>query len=120
LGAALSRAQIAPALRRGRYVTERTAAIQAALRAPQLQPAPAQAAAMGATVAATTAVIAAMNSQITVREQQLTADFEPHQDAPMVRSLPGLGSIMGARVLGEFGDAPDRDPSATCRKNYAG
>jgi hypothetical protein len=123
LGAALSRAQITAALRRGgraRRLAERTAAIQAALRAPHLPPAPALAAAMGAAVAATAAVIAEMNTQIMVLEQQLAADFELHPDAVVARSLPGLGTILGARVLSEFGDAPDRYLSAKSRKNYAG
>jgi hypothetical protein len=123
LGAALSRAQITAALRRGgrtRRLAERTAAIQAALRSPQLQPAPALAAAMGAAVAATAAVITEMNTQITALEQQLAADFEQHPDAPVVRSLPGLGTILSARVLGEFGDASGRYATAKSRKNYAG
>ena len=38
----------------------------------------------------------------------------------MVRSLPGLGTILGARVLGEFGDEPNRYATAKSRKNYAG
>jgi len=38
----------------------------------------------------------------------------------VVRSLPGLGTILGARVLGEFGDDPNRYATAKCRKNYAG
>jgi len=38
----------------------------------------------------------------------------------VVRSLPGLGTILGARVPGEFGDAPDRYATAKSRKNYAG
>ena len=38
----------------------------------------------------------------------------------MVRSLPGLGTILSARVLGEFGDEPNRYASAKSRKNYAG
>jgi hypothetical protein len=123
LGAAMSRAQITAALRRGgrtRRLAERTAAIQAALRAPQLQPAPALAAAMGATVTALIAVIGEMNTQITVLEQQLAADFSQHPDAEVVRSLPGLGTILGARVPGEFGDAPGRYATAKSRKNYAG
>jgi transposase len=123
LGAALSRPQITAALRRGgrtRHLPERTAAIQAALRAPQLASAPALAAAMGAAVTAAAAVIAEMSTQITVLEQQLAADFELHPDAPVVHSLPGLGTILGARVLGEFGDAPGRYATAKCRKNYAG
>ena len=90
------------------------------LRAPQLQPAPLVAAAMGASVAALASVIAEMTRQIAVLEQQLAADFEQHPDAEVVRSLPGLGTILGARVLGEFGDDPDRYATAKCRKNYAG
>jgi hypothetical protein len=32
-----------------------------------------------------------------------------------VRSLPGLGTILGARVLGEFGDAPGRYATVLAR-----
>jgi hypothetical protein len=38
----------------------------------------------------------------------------------VVRSLPGLGTVLGARVLGEFGDEPNRYATPKCRKNYAG
>ncbi|HZC39556.1 MAG TPA: IS110 family transposase [Streptosporangiaceae bacterium] len=123
LGAALSPTQITAALRRGgrtRRLPERTAVIQAALRAPQLAPAPALSAAMGTAVTALAGVIAEMNTQIAMLEQQLAADFEQHPDAQVVRSLPGLGTILGARVLGEFGDAPGRYATAKSRKNYAG
>ena len=34
--------------------------------------------------------------------------------------LPGLGVVLGARVLGEFGDDPERYDSAKSRRNYAG
>jgi transposase len=37
----------------------------------------------------------------------------------IIRSQPGLGPILGAPVLAEFGGAPDRYASATARKNYA-
>jgi hypothetical protein len=37
-----------------------------------------------------------------------------------VRSQPGLGTILGARVLSEFGDDPNRYADARARKNYAG
>jgi Transposase/Transposase IS116/IS110/IS902 family len=122
-GAALSKTQIAAALRRGgrqRRIHERTAAVQTALRAPQLSPSPAIAAAMGASVRASASVIAEMTAQIAVLEEQLAANFEQHPDAAVVRSLPGLGTILGARVLGEFGDEPDRYATAKSRKNYAG
>ncbi len=123
LGAGLSKTQIAAAPRRGgrsRRIPERAAAIQAALRAPQLQASPVIAAAMGTAVASLAAVIAEMTRQIAVLEQQLTVDFEQHPDAEVVRSLPGLGTILGARVLGEFGDVPDRYATAKSRRNYAG
>jgi transposase len=34
--------------------------------------------------------------------------FGQHPDAEIYRSQPGLGPILGARVLAEFGDDPDR------------
>ncbi len=122
-GAALSRSRIAAALRRGgrqRRTGERAAAIQEALRTPQLQPPEVIAAAMGASVAASVAVITEMITQTAVLAGQLEAGFDQHPDAAVVRSLPGLGTILGARVLGEFGDEPDRYATAKCRKNYAG
>jgi transposase len=123
LGRTLSRAKIASALRRGgrqRRVEERAEQIQAALRANQLQAPAVISEAMGATVAAVVAVIAEMNTQISRLEEELSSGFEQHPDAWIIRSLPGLGTILGARVLGEFGDDPNRYANPKCRKNYAG
>ena len=75
---------------------------------------------MGASVTASVAVITAMSDQITALAGELEAGFEQHPDAAVVRSLPGLGTIPGARVLGEFGDEPNRYATAKSRKNYAG
>ena len=78
LSAALSRTQITAALRRGgrtRRLAERTAAVQAALRASQLQAAPARATAMGAAMTALVGVITEMNNQINALETQLAADL---------------------------------------------
>ena len=61
-----------------------------------------------------------MVAQSTALAEELSSDFEQHPDAEVVRSLPGLGTILGARVLGEFGDEPNRYATAKCRKNYAG
>jgi hypothetical protein len=123
LGAGLSRSKIAAALRRGgrqRRVEERAVEIQAALRSEQLQAPAVVDTAMGASVAASVAVIAEMGAQIARLAEELTAGFEQHPDAEVVRSLPGLGTILGARVLGEFGDEPNRYATPKCRKNYAG
>jgi hypothetical protein len=75
---------------------------------------------MGATVAALVAVIRELNTQIAALEESLAERFEQHPDAKTIRSLPGLGMVLGARVLGEFGDDPNRYADAKSRKNYAG
>jgi transposase len=123
LGAGLSRSKIAAALRRGgrqRRIDQRADEIQEALRAPQLQGSALVATAMGSSVSATVAVIATMNAQVAELAQELEVHFEQHPDAEVVRSLPGLGTILSARVLGEFGDEPNRYATAKSRKNYAG
>ena len=48
------------------------------------------------------------------------AHFGRHPDAEIYASQPGLGVILGARVLGEFGDDPTATPTPKARKNYAG
>ena len=50
----------------------------------------------------------------------MEAHFGQHPAAEIILSQPGLGPILGARVLAEFGDAEGRYASAKCRKNYAG
>jgi Transposase/Transposase IS116/IS110/IS902 family len=123
LGAGLSRSKIAAALRRGgrqRRVDQRVEEIQVALRAPQLQGSAMVATAMGSSVSATVAVITTMNAQVVELAQELDTHFEQHPDAEVVRSLPGLGTILSARVLGEFGYEPNRYATAKSRKNYAG
>ena len=123
LGANLSQSKIAAALRRGgrqRRIDESAVKIQTALRSEQLQAPAVVATAMGASVAATVAVIAEMGNQIAQLAAELEANFDQHPDAEVVRSLPGLGTVLGARVLGEFGDEPNRYATAKSRKNYAG
>jgi transposase len=123
LGMGLSRSKIAAALKRGgrqRRIDQRVEEIQEALRAPQLQGSAVAAGAMGKSVSATVAVIATMNAQIAELAKELETGFEQHPDAEVVRSLPGLGTILGAGGLGEFGDAPNRYANAKSRKNYAG
>jgi hypothetical protein len=122
-GRRLSSGQIRAALRRaGRQpnVARRAVEIQGALRAPQLAASPLVAGAQAATVAALVAVVRALDDQIAALEARLVERFQQHPDAELLRSLPGLGAILGARVLAEFGDAPDRYPDARSRRNYAG
>ena len=76
--------------------------------------------AFAASTRAAVALIAEINRQIKELEAELTSHFEQHPDAEIYRSLPGLGVVLGARVLGEFGDDPERYDSAKSRRNYAG
>jgi hypothetical protein len=123
LGVQLSLAKITSALRRGgrERNLERTAKkIQAALREEQLRERPRVELAYGAITGAHVAMIRAYNAEIAGLEAALASDFEQHPDAKIIRSLPGLGMVLGARVLGEFGDAPNRYADAKSRRNYAG
>jgi hypothetical protein len=122
-GRHLSLSKISSALRRAgrqRRIDERAAEIQTGLRSEQLTAPDLIADAMGATVAASVAVIAELNTQIASLEAKLADRFEQHPDAKIIRSLPGLGMTLGARVLGEFGDDPNRYEDAKSRKNYSG
>jgi Transposase/Transposase IS116/IS110/IS902 family len=122
-GRALSRAKIASALRRAgrqRNTGKRASEIQAALRASYLQAPPAIAAAYGAAARSAVRLISAYTAEIAELEHALADHFEQHPDAKIVRSLPGLGTVLGARVLGEFGDDRTRFASPQSRKNYAG
>jgi transposase len=120
--ARLSRAQITGALKRARRrkVEDKAAAIQAALRTEQLAQPPAVAAAYAATVRSLVSVITAFNAEIATLEEQVTACFGRTRDAEIYLSQPGLGQVLAARVLGEFGDDEHRYATARNRKNYAG
>jgi transposase len=118
----LTRAQISAALKRARRHDReaKTTAMMAALRTEHLTQPPVIAAAYGATVRALAAMISTSNEQITALEGPVEACFGQHPDAEIYLSQPGLGPILGARVLAEFGDDPTRYDGARSRKNYAG
>jgi transposase len=123
LAATLGLPAIRSALKRGgrqRHIDGRAREIQAALRSEQLEAPAAVNAAFGATTRAAVAIIVELNRQIAELETTLATHFETHPDADIYLSLPGLGVILGARVLGEFGDDPNRYTDAKSRKNYAG
>jgi hypothetical protein len=120
--AKLTRTQVTAALRRAhrRDRDSKAAAIMTALRTEHLTQPPLTTVAYAGVVRALTAVIGALNEQVTALEGQVEACFGRHPDAQIYLSQPGLGPILSARVLAEFGDDPDRYQGARARKNYAG
>ena len=119
--ARLTRAQVSAALKRARRrdIPGKATAILATLRSEQLGQPPAVAAAYAVTVRALIALITVLNEQVKVLEEQVGAHFGRHPDAEIYLSQPGIGPVLGARVLGEFGDDPGRYASGKARKNYA-
>src|SRR5258705_1912052 len=121
--ARLSLSKIRSALKtagRQRNLDTRTLQIQEMLRREQLAAPAAVTAAFAATTRAAVGIIVELNRQIADLEAELATHFETHPDADIYLSLPGLGVVLGARVLGEFGDDPNRYTDAKSRKNYAG
>ena len=120
--AALGTERITAALARARR-RDRAAkadAIAAALRAEHLGQPAVVASAYAATVRAQVAILTVLNTEIKTMEEQVEAHFGKHPDAEIYLSQPGLGVVLGARVLAEFGDDKDRYADARARKNYAG
>lgn len=76
--------------------------------------------AMGAAAAALVVALRGADQAVRDLEKALAPSFEHHPDAEIIDSLPGLGLVLGARVLSEFGDDRSRFADAASRRNYAG
>ena len=59
--------------------------------------------------------LATVAENVASLEAALTAAFQDHPDAPILVSFPGLGPVLGARILGEIDVATARGLNA-----YAG
>ena len=119
--ARLTRAQVSAALKRARRrdIPGKATAILAALRGEQLGQPEALTVAYAATARALIAVITTLNEQVKTLQGQVEEHFGRHPDAEIYRSQPGMGAILGARVLAEFGDDPHRYADGKARRNYA-
>jgi transposase len=120
--ARLSIGQISAVLKRARRrdIAGKATAIQDALRTAHLGQPSVVTAAYAASAGALIAVLVTLNTQVKALQGQVEAHFGAHPAAEIICSQPGLGPILGARVLAEFGDDPDRYACAKARKNYAG
>jgi hypothetical protein len=122
-GRRLSQARVESLLRkagRQRNVVATAAKIRTSLASEQLTARPAVVPAYAASASALIVVLSAMAEQTEVLARQVEQGFGQHPDAEIYLSQPGLGVILGARVLAEFGDDPDRYADAKSRKNYSG
>jgi len=122
-GRRLSQARIETLLRkagRQRNLATTAAKIKTALGSDQLSARPGVVPAYAASASALVAVLITMVAQTEVLAGQVEQGFGRHPDVEIYLSQPGLGMILGARVLAEFGDDPDRYTDAKARRNYSG
>ncbi len=120
--ARLSRSQLAAALRRAnrRQVEDKAEQVMAVLRAPALHQPTAVQAAYATVVTTQVRLITVLNAEIDALGEVVAEHFGRHRDAEIYLSQPGIGIVLGARILAEFGDDPYRFTDAKGRKNYAG
>lgn len=122
-GRALSRSRLVSVLRkagRQRNLQTRAEKIQSVLGGEHLGLSDTLADAYGVSVKSLVAVLTTMVAQAATLEGEVERCFGQHPDAEILTSQPGLGVVLGARVLAEFGDDKDRYADAKSRRNYAG
>jgi transposase len=119
----LRRSSLRAALVRGgrqRNVERQGDRILAGLRAEQFtQPALVEQA-MGRQALAQLRALNAAVANVAELEQALGEAFEQHPDAAILTSFPGLGTVLGAQILGEMGDDRTRFTDAKALKAFAG
>ena len=113
------RAAIVRAGRR-RSVDAEVDRIAAALRTEQLRQLPGVERAMGQRALALVRALDVAARNADELHDAVVAAFEAHPDAELITSLPGLGSILGARALAEIGDDRSRFAHARGVKAFAG
>jgi transposase len=105
---------------RTRGIPAAVAQIHAALHEDQLRQAPQIEAAMAEHATALLHALDTAVNNVARLEQSLTDAFEQHPDAPIITSFPGMGTVLGARILGEIGDDRTRFATARGLKAFAG
>jgi transposase len=94
--------------------------ILTALKTPALRQPASVEQALGQTVTGLLGVVAAMHAAVEQLEAALEVEFAQHPLAPVLRSAPGLGPVLAARVLAEVGDDPQRFTTANGLRAFAG
>jgi len=94
--------------------------IQAALRIPQLRQPACVEVALGHTLVGLVEIVLTMQASIAQLESELAVEFHAHPMAAILKSAPGLGPVLAARVLAEIGDDPTRFTTADGLRAFAG
>lgn len=121
-GRALTRRRLVALLHRaGRRNDENLVdQILADLKAPALTQPPEVEAALGHAVTGLLGIVAAMHTSVEHLERELSTAFESHPLAPILVSVPGLGTVLGGRLLAEIGDDPTRFTTPAGLRAFAG
>ncbi|MFJ9033599.1 IS110 family transposase [Streptomyces sp. NPDC102274] len=120
--ASLSRAEIAEALRRGgrwRTVLDEAERLHLHFRRRALRTHPLVEDARGVEMLALLDNLNHACRTAAMLTQSLDQAFTAHPHAAVIQSVPGIGTVLGARILGEIGDA-GRFPTARGLCAYAG
>jgi transposase len=122
-GQLVRKSALTAALRRAgrtRGIPAAVAAIHAALRCEHLRQQLLVEAAMAEHASALLQALDTAVGSVARLEESLTTAFGQHPDAAIITSFPGLGTVLGARILAEIGDDPTRFTSARGLKAFAG
>ena len=123
VAATLTVPRVRAALRRAgrqRNLDVAASTILTKLRGEQLHQPPLIEAAMGEQAAGLLRFLSAALNNLTRLDEALTEAFTAHPDAHIITSMPGLGTVLGARMLGEVGDDRERFTDARGLKAFAG
>ena len=119
----LRKASLAAAIRRAgrrRGIEDTTRRVLAGLKTEQLRQPPLVEAAMAAQARGFARVLDTVVDNIASLEASLETAYLQHPDAAIISSFPGLGTVLGARLLGEIGDDRARFTDARGLKAFAG
>lgn len=119
----MRRSSLASALRRAgriRYVDRDVEKVLAGLRVQHLRQPVLVEAAMAVQASAYARALTTVVDNIRILQEQLEVAYQAHPDARVIASFPGLGAVLGARILGEIGDDRTRFAIARGLKAFAG
>ena len=90
------------------------------LRAPALRQPPRVEQALGEATAGLISIVVTMQQTVDHLETALAREFDTHPQASVLRSAPGLGPLLAARLLAEIGDDPTRFADANSLRAFSG